>query len=304
MTIGLIARCDNSGLGAMSWELANHVKFDQIKLQSNGRYKTYPERFYNVVEDLTTDIVVGIETMYGYQKKEGQKTILIPMYECSYKAEVAKMDKVIAVSLLDKQYYPQAKFLPWPINTDLIHFKKRDRANVFVHNAGHGGLGGRNGTAELIEAMKFVKSNIKLIIRSQIPIKEIEDPRIDVMVRDFENYWEIWGEGDVFIFPEKFNGLSLPIQEAIASGMPIMSTDRFPFNAYLPRKIMIEPAGFTREQIAVGFDMAILDPQKIAAKIDQWAGKSIADLSEEMGHLAGMLSWKQLKSQWEQILCN
>jgi len=303
MTIGLIARCDNSGLGSMSWELAKHIKFDQIKLQSNGRYQTYPDRFYNVVDDLTTDIVIGIETMYGYQKKPNQKLVLIPMYECSYKSEVAKADKVIAVSLLDKQYYPEAEFIPWPINTELIKYKHHTKAKVFVHNAGHGGLGGRNGTKELIEAMQYVKAEISLIIRSQVPI-ESKDSRIEVIVKDYENYWDIWGTGDVFVFPEKFNGLSLPIQEAIGSGMAVMCTNRFPFNAYLPREIMIEPSGFKEELIAVPFQSAVIDPVSIAKKIDEWAYQDISGISREMGILTSKMSWEKLADRWKAALCN
>lgn len=123
---------------------------------------------------------------------------------------------------------------------------------MFVHNAGHGGLGGRNGTLEIIEAMRFVRSKIKLIINSQVPFK-CDDPRVEVRVKDYENYWDLWGEGDVFLFPEKFNGLSLPIQETMASGMAIMSTNRYPFNAYLPRELLIPVERYTQEHISVPF---------------------------------------------------
>lgn len=298
MTIGLIARADNSGLGAMAWEFARHIKFDQIMLKSNGRYKTYPDRFYNLVDDLTCDIVVSIETFYDYKKKEGQKTILLPMYECSPVHQVQGADKIINVSLLDQRIYPQGVYLPWPVNRTVLPFKLRREANTFIHNAGHGGLGGRNGTKELIEALAFTTADFKLIIQSQIPVV-CKDPRVEVRVQDLENYWELWTEGDVFIFPEKFNGLSLPIQEAMSVGMPIMCTNRFPFNAYLPRPLMIEPSGYKPEMIARRFEAAIVEPKKIAEAIDTWAGMNIVPWSKEMNQLAGMMSWDKLKTKWE-----
>ena len=41
----------------------------------------------------------------------------------------------------------------------------------------------------------------------------------------------------MFVFPEKFNGLSLPLQEARAAGMLVLATDRFPMNTWLPREM-------------------------------------------------------------------
>lgn len=299
MTIGLIARADNSGLGTLSWEFAKHINFDEIKLVSNGRYKMYPERFYNVVDDLNTDIVLTFETTYDFVKKKHQKLVLVPMYECTHPAIARKADKIISPSLLDKQYYPDSTFLPIPVNRELLPFKLRTKAKIFIHNAGHGGLGGRNGTKELIKAMEYVKSDIQLIINSQIPIQTNND-KIKVIVKDYEGYQEIWkNEGDIFIFPEKFNGLSLPIQEAISVGMPVMCGDRYPFNAYLPKELLIPVEKYQGERIAVEFDLAVINPKDIAKKIDEWANKDIAKISQEMNDLAEMLSWTNLKDKWK-----
>ncbi len=299
-TLGLIARADNSGLGNMSWELARHIRFDQIQVVSNGRYKRYLDRFYNLVDRLTTDVTVAIETPYQSQFWHGRK-VLIPMYECSHPGFVKIADKVISVSLLDKKIYPDSTFLPWPIALDRIKYKKRGKLKTLIHNAGHGGLGGRNGTQELIEAMGLVKSSVKLVINSQVPF-EVSNPNIEIRVQDLENYWEVWGEGDAFIFPEKFNGLSLPIQEAMAAGYPIISTNRFPFNAYLPKDILIPPAGFVTQQIARTFEAAVLRPQDIAETIDRLAGKNLGVYSEKMHWLSELYSWKKLKIKWEREL--
>ncbi|MCL5667337.1 MAG: glycosyltransferase [Patescibacteria group bacterium] len=299
-TLGLIARADNSGLGNMSWELARHIKFDQIQIVSNGRYKRYPDRFYNLVGRLTTDITIAIETPYQSEFWHG-KRVLIPMYECTNPGIIRQADKIITVSLLDKQFYPDSVFLPWPIALDRIPYRRRSRLKTLIHNAGHGGLNGRNGTAELVKAMDLVKSDVKLIINSQIPI-ENSNPRIEVIVGDYENYWQIWGQGDAFIFPEKFNGLSLPIQEAMAAGYPIISTNRFPFNAYLPKKLLIPVARYRRQFIGTAFDAAEVLPADIANTIDRLAGKNLSKYSDEMHWLSQMYSWEKLKTQWEREL--
>lgn len=305
MTIGFLARMDNSGLGTMSWEMCRHLKFDEVMLVSR-KYNNFPKRFdgQNIVKKLNTDIIVTIETWYDWNYLAGKKWVLIPMYECTMPLAY-KPHRTIAVSLLDKKWYPDSVYLPFPVARDRLPFKLRKRANVFVHNAGHGGLTGRNGTQELLEAMRYVKSDIKLIINSQNPII-CSDKRVEVRVKDYENYWEIWNEGDVFIFPEKFNGLSLPIQEAISVGMPIMCTDRFPFNSYLPKELMIKSEGVNilgkRQGFMKKIPSAKINPKDIAQKIDEWAGRDITKYSLMMDKLAQQLSWESLKEQWQKAI--
>ena len=55
--------------------------------------------------------------------------------------------------------------------------------------------------------------------------------------------------GDVFLFPDKFNGLSLPLQEAYASGMAVMSTGRYPASQWLPNDPMIPVDGYETRKV-------------------------------------------------------
>ena len=125
--------------------------------------------------------------------------------------------------------------------------------------------------------MKYVRSPIKLIVRSQVPIKEYNDPRIEYRIGTFDN---IWDEGDVFVFPEKFNGLSLPLQEAFASGMMVMATDRYPMNTWLCTDCLLPVDKYTTERIAVEFQMAHLSPVDIAKTIDKFYNTDITKFSE------------------------
>ncbi len=176
-----------------------------------------------------------------------------------------------------------------------IKWKLRETAKVFVHNAGNGGLGGRNGTKELLEAMKWVKSPIKLIVRSQVKIEAYNDPRIEYRIGTFD---DIWSEGDVFVFPEKFNGLSLPLQEAYASGMLVMCGDRFPMNTWLPKEPLIPVSHYKKERIAVEFDSAVIDPQDIAKTIDEWYNKDITEYSLKGKEYNIKNSWKNLNKDY------
>lgn len=223
------------------------------------------------------------------------KTVLMPMYECTRFPLPYEPDLILCPSLLDLQYYAEknAVFMPVPV---AVPWRERTRARVYVHNAGNGGLGGRNGTRELLEAMQYVKSPLKLIVRSQVPIKIPDDPRIELRVGQFA---DIWSEGDVFVFPEKFNGLSLPLQEAYAAGMLVMAGDRFPINTWLPPAPLIPVDHYTTERISVEFQCAQYIPTAIAAAMDEWYDKDITEFSH-MGKVWGeQHSWKALKEKYE-----
>jgi hypothetical protein len=244
------------------------------------------------VPELTTDVALSFETFYGLPYKG--RRILVPMYECTRPSE--KADKIISPSLLDKRYYPLSTFLPIPIAMDRFPKPKRKGRGVrFIHNAGHGGLGGRNGTKEVLAARKLIKSKAQIIVRSQVPFEGAE-------VVDRADYWDGY-DGDFFLFPEKFNGLSLPINEAMASGMAIMSTDRFPFNAYLPRELLI-PCTYEKQFISREFDSAVINPQAIADKVDEWYNRDITKFSEYNYKLAQALSWDRLQSAWTSEIRN
>lgn len=318
--VGSIVRPHNSGLGILALEFVEQGLIDKCLLFSNGVYKCFPERFPNskmckshlsiqqdeidwLLKDLKTLLI--LETPYEWDiikqaKKKGIKVVFIPMHECLPKPPQLP-DVWVAVSDIDFElpYLPKIR-LNIPVNTDKIKWKQRSRAKVFVHNAGHGGLQGRNGTKELIEAMKYVKSPIKLIIRSQADNIKVDDKRIEFIYGNYENYQDLYGEGDVLVFPEKFNGLSLPLQEAFASGMAIITTDK-PCFSWLPKDLLL-PVSWERIMVAREVDSAVHDQIGIAKKIDFIYNKDISTYSKDGKKWAEINSWKKLRRTYEELL--
>lgn len=299
--VGSVVLSTSQGLGYLAKDFYDNGIIDKVFVwkhsSRDNHYDWYPDRVQNIDELLECDIILFFETCFDFDfmkraKAKGIKIVFIPMFECSNPNIVKMADKIINPSLLDQQYYPEGVFIPIPANKT---WKLRETAKVFVHNSGNGGLGGRNGTKELLEAMKWVKSPIKLIIRSQGHIEPINDPRIEYRLGTFD---DIWSEGDVFIFPEKFNGLSLPLQEAFASGMLVMCGDRFPMNTWLPNDPLIPVKEYKKERIAVEFDSAVLDPKDIAERIDEWYNKSITEYSLKGKEYGQSNSWLNLKEKY------
>ena len=301
---GSIVLATNQGLGILAKQFYDNGVIDKVYIHKHStrenHYDWFPNRVDRVDDLLDCDKLIFFETCFDWTiipkaRAKGIKTIFVPMYECTPYPLPYCPDIVISPSLLDLKYYPDSKFIQIPVKEK---WRLREKAQVFVFNAGNGGLGGRNGTKELLEAMKYVKSPIKLIVRSQVPITEYKDPRIEYQIGDCK---DLWGEGDVFIFPEKFNGLSMPIQEAFASGMMIMSTDRFPMNTWLPTEPLIPVKSYKKEFISVKFDMAVIDPKDIAKTIDAWYNKDITKFSLLGKEFGEINSWDNLKKVWREL---
>lgn len=294
----------------------------------NGKYKSFPQRFpkarttrsirQNDIDWLLDgiDILLTLETPIEWQifkiaRKRGVKTMLMPMYECEPAPLPAWPDLILCPSLLDFDIFKKegkdkckVLYLPVPVNRKRIPFRQRYRAKVFQHNAGHGGLIGRNGTTELLAAIPMLKSEAKVLIYTQKKIDFVH-PKVEIRVGNFENYWDIWGDGDIFIFPHKFDGLSLPINEALASGMPVISTAIYPFTTWLPKEWMFEK--FENMSLRVWdryIDVAVVPPEIIASKIDNWYGRNIVQDSVWAGELAEDFSWKNIKPKYLTIFKN
>lgn len=305
--IGAIVFATDQGLGYLAKDFYDNAVIDKVfvypKSKMVNHYDWFPNRVKTIDELLECNTILMFETPVEWSiikkaRERGVKTVLMPMYECTNEPMPYIPDLLLSPSLLDKEYYPNSELVTVPVPSH-IKWRKRERAITFVHNAGNGGMGGRNGTKELLDAMQYVKSPIKLIVRSQKDIKGIKDNRVDLRIGQFD---DIWSEGDVFIFPEKFNGLSLPIQEAYASGMLIMAGDRFPMNEWLPNEPLIPVSGYHQEKIYQNFNVAEYEPRTIAAKIDDWFDKDITEYSL-MGKKWGEAnSWDKLRDKYKKLL--
>jgi hypothetical protein len=268
------------------------------------------EQKVSSIEELldVCDRLIFIETPFNWKiipmaRERGIKVILVSMYECTQYPFPYYPDVLVGCSAIEVEHYKKlgcaipCVHINAPVD---MKWKLHEKAEVFIHNAGHGGLGGRNGTKELLEAMQYVKSPIKLIVRAQNGGLKSNDARVEIINHSVP-YDELWATGDVFIIPEKFGGSFLPMQEAFASGMAVMASDRFPTNDWLPKELLIPVAGYKKERIGAEFDCALLDPKKIAEKIDEWYGKDISKFSLLGKEWGANNSWDVLKLQYEKI---
>jgi len=270
------------------------------------------------------DAVLFFETPFDWSfvdlcRRCGVKTVMMPMYEWWPVNAPAKFDLFLCPSLLDLDYFPADKgynsvFLPVP--ADPSRWGARYTALNFVHNAGHVGSRNHKGTEEVMAALRYVRSPINMTIRCQDAhsmarlMLSVPEAAKDGRVR-FEvggtPYDKLFSTGDVYVAPEKYNGLSLPLQEACQAGMLVMASNRFPANTWLPEEPLIP---WSRQHLVrVGpqyneITESIITPQAVAQKIDEWYGKDILAFSNMGREWAKANSWEVLKPKYLEVVGN
>lgn len=305
-------------------EFARHLRPHKILLLKNDvnvgfpeRYKDFNTRIYQgdadiewLLEDI--DVFLTIETPYRWDivkrcREKKIKTVLYTMCEMTPEKMPYGFDLYMCPSPLDMQLMPEPRVaVDVPLAMDRLNWKRRTFATHFVHSASHGGVAGRKGTKVLIDALPFVKDPyIKFTIYTWKPIPHPGDPRLEIKHVNFKNYWQIWREGDVLVYPQGANGICLPIIEAWASGLGVITTDIYPFNEYMPQEMLFEHGGLQKRRLGGGLvevDDPILDPRLLAAKIDEWAGKDISHISDAGKEFGEQRAWKKQLKFYKQIL--
>lgn len=337
MKWGLIARCDNSGLGVQTWDVYRHLKPDKtlvVDLSKHSRRTSFPERYPDATfvydfptwEQLTEwmqglDLIYCSESPYNHElydlaRERGIKTATTFNFEflthLQEDGDHRYPDKWFAPSLWNKHRFPEnVEYLPVPVDREKLPFAPRTKARTFLHVIGRRAQEDRNGTDTLLRALRAVKSPIKLRIRLQEPenfnyYREMSnDSRIEWIVEDKDNYWEIYDNEDVLILPRKYGGLCLPMQEALSLGMPVIMTKVSPNNRVLPKEWLVPTKKKSEFYSRMPLDVYEADERELAKKIDWFASLSKEEMlreSKRADRRARRLDWNTLAPVYREKL--
>lgn len=319
MNIGTICYATRSGLGHLAKQFYDNGVINRILITPHPRYDTnvnwyHPERRYT--RETFQEFLEGLHALVIFEnafnnwgivqaaQRKGIKFILVPMYEWTPQPLPVRPNFIICPSKLDLEYFNGFKREFIPIPAPGLPWKERTHAIQFVHNAGHGQVGYAKGTPEVLEAFAHhVKSDATLLVRGQQReprIKEIFDkykdcPKITI-VHDDIPYDQLFAHGDVYINAERYNGLSLPLQEAYSSGMLVMTTDRFPANDWLPHEPLIPYKKVDRIRLnSTQIERCEIDPARIGKCVDEWYGRDITVYSHAGRQWGEENSWEKLR---------
>lgn len=342
--VAAILRADNGGLGTLSSLFHAGMGFHRTISLSLIEAESRPDRFgahnrHTTERDFPAelvqwvcegaDVLLSFETWYrnsvpAMARELGVKTALMPMVECCQRDGFGLPDTDLAICphalCLDEMRgnTPGLRgaiktLLSPPCDVERIKFTPRRTAQAFVHHAGHAGSSDRNNTSKVIAAWKHVRSPARLILRSQGEIPDVPgDIRISVIRGAAENYWDLWNEGlgDVYLHPHRWEGCGLPIYEALAAGMPVMTTRWWPFcdegdrAGWLPpssQALSIDVTSRVRKTILRDIASHETTPWFIAEAVDRAYGTDLTGASDESRAWAEAHSWRTQRAVWQRL---
>ena len=341
MTFGIIARCDNTGLGNQTRDLVRMLNPDRILLINSNKFnnnKQYPEWYdgYNVTmtNGFPTKQEVAIfmdglnsvltcETFYhphfiNLAQRRKVKTLM--QYNYEFLDHLNKPDMPLPTYMISPSYWKVdetiAKFgnetkvvhIPPPIYVD--DFKSVRENNMskdhkrILHIGGKAASQDRNGTQTVIDMLRHSKADYELVIRSQSELNiNYKDSRLTVEVGNIDSRSEMYNGFDAMVMPRRYAGLCLPMNEALVSGLPVFMTDISPNNQILPSDWLVSSSKVSTLMTRVKLDVYEADVRELAKKIDRYVD-SDKRLQKEKALTIGFENFDPsiLKDQYLQIL--
>lgn len=202
--------------------------------------------------------------------------------------------------------HPQAYYLKWGTDVDLFSPQKREEHSkvVFFHSAG---MSTRKGTDVLVDA--FIDGKLyeksELIIHSQIPVNKVcrytKDELSQFGIKVIEETVTAPGLyylGDVYVYPTRLDGLGLTMYEALACGLPVITTDYPPMNEVIDesvgRLVKVE-RNYARED-AYYWPMSVCDKQSLIDCMNEYIkNSSLLKCQQEMARKKAVdeFDWKK-----------
>jgi hypothetical protein len=182
-------------------------------------------------------------------------------------------------------------YLPLPVESNWTEQKDE---KAFLHVAGKHTVEDRNGTRFAMEALQYIKDDIRLLITHQDVVRLIDDPRIIDMgyVPDLS---PLYSQAARLVLPRRFGGQSLVIHEAVAHNCLPILLESDPYE--IGRRVSSHKK--TKIVVYTSIDVYSCDPRKLAKAM-------MAEITKE--YRDQMKEWLKMRSpdvlipQWQRVL--
>lgn len=180
-------------------------------------------------------------------------------------------------------------YLPPPVPQEEFeevreHNLKKTGGRKFLHIIGTAVDHDRNGTVDLLKAVQKTKGDFELVIRSQHPIPMdlfLDDPRVKYDIGNLEKNWQLYWGFDALLLPRRWGGLCLPMNEALACGIPVLMTNITPNKEILPKKWLSPVTEEEKFMTRAPIDTYSVKPLSYAKLIDKFVSMSDKSLKKE-----------------------
>lgn len=209
--------------------------------------------------------------------------------------------------LLLEHYRLRSTQLAVPVDTDRFTFRERSKANTFISIYGHGGPHNRRALPEILMAWSEMEDAPPLVIKAQSNPLELSrclpPESVCVEVAELPEPEDLYLTGDVAIQVSRYEGVGLCLLEAMASGIPVITTKGPPMSDLAPF-LYVEPDEINTVYLA-GKDVTVYTPSAsdLRRVVSEIRKADLSDLSVVGRQLVEReYSWNSLRYQWLRFL--
>lgn len=330
MRVGLIARSEQRGLGSLTFDFHRYMRPDKTLVvvpRGVARHGLtshtdwYPDAtvaLYDGQLDRRTcldfldglDCVWSAETYYDWRltawaRELGVATVCELMPEWWRPRWASFPTQWWTPTSWRMEHLPAGtKHVPIPMTAP----PRRPRTHGpfrWLHVAGAQTEADRNGTRAVEAASRLLTEPQEIVVRTQSPLDL--DPRVTVEHGSLPSRWALYDDVDALLMPRRYAGLSLPVLEALAVGLPVVMTDTSPQNVDWPIATVPTTPGETVGLFGHQIPTVDADPHALAALMDRWATHpgEVTERVTRTRSWAAENTWEarapQIRSELEQV---
>lgn len=337
MKLGVVVRADDRGLAHLTQEFARHMRPERVLLVDVDDPR-FPTRLLDgdvvqaaqvFVAKFSGGLLDGpiVEFLKGLTHVYTAETPYAPdFFERARAMGVASVCHVMPE--FDRftgerpTLRPSAVWLPTRWRADLVEHsaivpipapvaprpRLRTQAHKFVHIIGSGARPDRAGTLAVYDAIREGPTDVQWFLCAQdvrrgVPAQLRGCRNVTMQTGSVVDRWSLYDEADVLVAPRRWGGLSLPVLEACASGVPVIMLDVDPMGDFASALIESRYAG---QFDAPGGKVEIHEANRhaLTAAIIDFAkgGVDVMEESAHAGRMAGLYGWPRWVDAYREAL--
>jgi len=339
MRTGLLAFGTKTGLGYQTLGLYKNLHFDKTMLCDLSKPKKMPffRDWYGSGPEVSCveiptdrevdefldglDLVFVCETPLNYRlfeqaRKRGIRTILQYNYEfLDYFSERNLPRPSVFASpsqwhIENLHCFQHVRPLPVPVIAEDFPAREITEAKTFIHIAGQITAHDRNGTIDFLEAVRAARGNVpsdvRFVVYAQTLTQEIRKAMQGAgveLIKEVPEPSDLYTRGDVLIMPRRYGGMSIPVQEALVTGMPVVMPKIDPNYRWLPDEWLVPAVrrrNFRAKTMINVYGVKVTDLSQVMIRLAR-DPDLVADWAARARKLGESLTWSSLRPVYDEF---
>jgi 1,2-diacylglycerol 3-alpha-glucosyltransferase len=277
----------------------------------------------NSIETVLCDENYQFEEIGGL-REQGVRTIGRFVWEYFSKQDAAAatraFETIYSLTRCERERYAglgiESPYVPWGIHPELLEWRRRAHpAGDLVRFYFPGSfLGRRKPVRKVVKAFRRAKGeHLRLVISAQVPRNDeflreaaASDPRIELALDDEPEdvHRARFAACDVCLAPSRWEGLGLPLYEATAFGLPIITNDKPPMSEMvLDGRSGILVASIANGEARSGITAWDPDPGELTRAIERLGRRDeLERMRRGVDQLCRQRDWRHTVAALEELL--